>query len=177
VGAAGLAPATAPAQGGAKLPVTSPACKHMGDIPFDTPQFRGNTFPGFAWTAGPAGTKSYAVIMQDGDIMMRGAPILHWTMFNIPGTKLDAGMTAAPAGASNGPNMRGPNQPYMGPRPPAGPKHRYHIQVFALDETLPADAGASYESLTTAMKGHVLASGEIVGLVGFDTSAPPAGGR
>ena len=127
---------TLPAKGGAKLTVTSPAFKQMGDIPFENTQYQTNTFPGLEWTAGPAGTKSYAVIMQDTDGMIAHAPILHWTMFNIPGTKLDAGMTAVPAGASYGPNMRGANQAYMGPRTPAGPKHRYHLQVFALDTTL-----------------------------------------
>src|SRR6187455_2647895 len=86
-----------PAKGGAKLTVTSPAFKHMGDIPFENTQYRANTFPGLEWTAGPAGTKSYAVIMQDTDFLIRGSGVLHWTMFNIAGTKLDAGMTAAPA--------------------------------------------------------------------------------
>lgn len=109
--------------------------------------------------------------------MMRGGPILHWTMFNIAGTKLDAGMTTAPAGATDGPNMRGANQPYMGPRTPPGPKHRYHFQVFALDTTLPAEAGASFEALLAAMKDHVLASGEIIGLGQVDPTAPPGRGR
>ena len=161
-----LALSNLPAKGGAKLTVTSPAFKPGGDIPFENTQYRGNVFPGLAWTAGPAGTTSYVVIMQDTDAMVRGAPILHWTMMNIPATvtKLDAAMTTPPAGAQNGPNIRGANQPYMGPRTPAGPKHRYHLQVFALDTVLPADAGATYAALTAAMKDHVLASGEVIGL-------------
>jgi phosphatidylethanolamine-binding protein (PEBP) family uncharacterized protein len=73
-------------------------------------------------------------------------------------------MTAPPAGAQYGPNIRGPNQPYMGPKTPPGPKHRYHFQVFALDTALPQDAGATYAALTAAMKDHVLASGEVIGL-------------
>jgi para-nitrobenzyl esterase len=163
---------TLPAKGGAKLTVTSPAFKQGADIPFANTQYQGNTFPGLEWTAGPAGTKSYAIIMQDTDGMMQNAPILHWTVFNISGTKLDAGMTAVPTGATYGPNYRGANQAYLGPRTPAGPKHRYHIQVFALDTTLPADAGATLVSLTAAMKDHVLASGELVGLGQVDPNAP-----
>src|SRR6185312_14981792 len=109
---------------------------------------------------------SYAVIMQDGDAMVRGAPILHWTMANIPATvtKLDAAMTAPPAGASYGPNIRGANQAYTGPHTPQGPKHRYHLQLFALDTTLPESALADYASLTAAMKDHVVASGQLIGL-------------
>ena len=166
VGASQLALANIPAKNGAKLTVTSPAFKSGGDIPIENTQFRGNTFPGLSWTAGPAGTKSYVAIMQDGDAMMRGGPILHWTMINIPATvtKLDAGMTTPPDGAQNGPNMRGASSPYMGPRPPAGPKHRYHLQVFALDMLVPAGAVMNYAQLVEAMKGHVLASGEVIGL-------------
>lgn len=155
-----------PAKGGATLTVTTPAFKAGGDIPFENTQYRGNIFPGLAWTAGPEGTKGYAIIMQDLDAMRNGAPILHWTMVNIPATmtKLDAGMTTPPAGSAYGPNIRGAAQPYTGPRTPAGPKHRYHFQIFALDITVPAEALASYATLAAALKDHVLASGEVVGL-------------
>lgn len=173
VGIAQLALTTVPAAGGAKLTVTTPAFKAGGDIPFENTQYRGNKFPGLSWTAGPAATKSYVVIMQDTDAMARGGPILHWTMANIPAslTKLEPGMTDAPQGAQHGPNIRGAAQPYMGPRTPAGPKHRYHIQVFAMDNTLAAEALATFATLTEAMKGHVLASGEVIGL---GQAAPPA---
>src|SRR4029077_20280353 len=95
VGIAQLALTTVPAKGGAKLTVTSPAFKNMADIPFENTQYQGNKFPGLEWTAGPAGTRSYAIIMQDTDAVVRGGPILHWTMFNIAGTKLEPGMTTA----------------------------------------------------------------------------------
>ena len=171
VGIAQLALTVVPAKGNAKLTVTSPAFAAGADIPFENTQYRGNIFPGLVWNAGPANTQSYVVIMHDTDAMIRGEPILHWTMLNIPATtiKLDPAMAAPPTGATNGPNMRGVNQAYMGPRTPAGPKHRYHFQVFALDTTLPTDAGATYAALIAAMKDHVLASGEVIGL----GSAPP----
>jgi para-nitrobenzyl esterase len=174
-GASMLAMANLPAKSSAKLVVLSPAFKAHGDIPFENTQYKGNVFPGLSWTAGPPQTRSYAIIMQDGDAIRQGAPILHWTMVNIPATvtKLDAGMTTLPAGAANGPNIRGAAQAYMGPRTPAGPKHRYHLQVFALDTTLPADALANYAALTAAMKDHVLASGELIGL----GQAMPSGGQ
>src|SRR5262245_41492396 len=92
VGIAALALTNAPAKGGAKLTVTSPAFKNMADIPYENTQYQGNKFPGLEWTAGPAGTKSYVVIMQDTDAMMRGSAILHWTMVDVPAatTKLPA---------------------------------------------------------------------------------------
>jgi para-nitrobenzyl esterase len=166
VGASQLALVNLPARSAAKLTVSSPAFSAGGDIPFENTQYRGNVFPGLSWSAGPAGTTSYVVIMQDPDAMRNGAPILHWTMVNIPAsdTKLAAGMTAPPSGADYGPNIRGANQAYLGPRTPAGPKHRYHFQIFALDTTIPATATSSYADLIGAMKEHVLASGEVIGL-------------
>ena len=166
-----------PPKNGAHLTVTTPAWTDGGDIPFENTQYRGNTFPGLAWSAGPAGTKSYAIIMQDTDGQRNGLPILHWTMYNLPVsvTKLDPGMapTGNPQGSSYGPNARGNEQPYMGPRTPPGPKHHYHLQVFALDTTLTADPAMSYDGLTGAMRDHILASGEVVGLAQVDPNASP----
>jgi para-nitrobenzyl esterase len=140
-----------------------------GDIPFKYTQYEGNEFPGLNWTEGPEGTVSYAIIMQDTDLVMRGNAILHWSVVNIPAsvTSLKAGMKPEekPAGAIYGPNYKGANQPYLGPRTPPGPKHRYHIQVFALDTMLPADfAPKTYAELIEPLKGHVLASGSVMGL-------------
>jgi para-nitrobenzyl esterase len=174
-GSAQLALANLPAKVGARLTVESPAFKIGGDIPFENTQYRGNIFPGLSWTAGPSGTRTYVIIMQDTDAIHDGLPILQWTMFNIPAsvTRLDAAMTVPPAGSSYGPNIRGVNQAYMGPHTPQGPKHHYHLQLFALDTTLGAEAGADYVALTRAMKGHVLEEGELVGLAQADPNAPP----
>jgi para-nitrobenzyl esterase len=168
-----------PAKGGAMLKVSSPAFKEGGDIPFENTQYRGNVFPGLKWSKGPKGTKSYAVIMQDTDAVVKGDAILHWTLYNVPAsvTQLDAGMTAVPTGAMNGPNIRGPNHEYMGPRTPAGPKHRYHLQVFALDTTIAGDSQLSYDALKAGMTGHVLASGQTIGLGQVDPTAPPPAPR
>jgi para-nitrobenzyl esterase len=157
----------------AKLTVTTPAFKAGGDIPFENTQYRSNTFPGLSWTKGPAATRSYVLIMQDNDLLVRGAPVLHWTMFNIPAsvTKLDVGMTTPPAGSGYGPNYKGAAQAYTGPRTPPGPKDHYHFEIFALDATV-SDPGKDYAVLVAAMAGHVLASGEVVGLGEKDPMAP-----
>ncbi len=164
------------APAGARLSVTSPAFADGGDIPFENTQYRGNVFPGLAWTAGPAATRSYAIVMQDNSLLWRGAPILHWTLFNIPAavTRLDPGLTAPPAGAVYGPSYKGLAQPYAGPHTPPGPKDSYHFEVFALDAALPPGAGASFEALVGAMTGHVLAGGEVVGLGRKDPDAAGA---
>jgi Raf kinase inhibitor-like YbhB/YbcL family protein len=162
----------------AKLTVTTPGWKDGEDIPFKYTQYQGNSFPGLEWSKGPAATKSYAVIMQDSGMVMRGSPILHWSIVNIPATvtKLPADMKPEdkPAGSIYGPNYKGAGQPYLGPRTPPGPKHRYHMQVLALDITLPADfAPKNYDELIAPLKDHVIASGAVIGLGQVDPSAPP----
>jgi len=168
-----------PAKSGAKLTVSSPAFKDGGDIPFENTQYRGNVFPGLKWSKGPKGTQSYVVIMQDADAVVKGDAILHWTLYDVAATltQLDAGMTDPPTGSTYGPNIRGPMHAYMGPRTPAGPKHRYHLQVFALDTSIPADPQLGFDALKTAMTGHVLASGQTVGLGQVDPTAPPPAPR
>jgi Raf kinase inhibitor-like YbhB/YbcL family protein len=179
-GASLLVTVTNPAK--AQLTVTTPGWKHGEDIPFQYTQYQGNNFPGVEWTKGPAATKSYAIIMQDSGMVMRGSPILHWSIVNIPADvlKLSAGMKPEekPSTAIYGPNYRGATQPYLGPRTPPGPKHRYHIQVLALDTTLPVDfAPKSYDELIAPLKDHVIASGEVIGLGQVDPSAPPPAPR
>jgi len=53
---------------------------------------------------------------------------------------------------------------YYGPKPPPDdPVHHYHFQVFALDRTLQLPSGFNRQALLGAMKGHVLAKGDLVG--------------
>lgn len=66
-----------------------------------------NKSPEFGWTAGPSGTLSYAIVMQDLSNLMMNKPFVHWVMWNIPGAtlKLPAGletsaMPSVPAGSS-----------------------------------------------------------------------------
>jgi phosphatidylethanolamine-binding protein (PEBP) family uncharacterized protein len=53
---------------------------------------------------------------------------------------------------------------YVGPKPPAGQTHPYHFQVFALSSRLDIDpSSADRTTVLNAMKGHVLASGDVIG--------------
>jgi Raf kinase inhibitor-like YbhB/YbcL family protein len=167
-GAVSLLMFKVPARLGMTLKVTSPAFQPGGEIPSRNSQYQANAFPGLAWSGAPAGVKTYAVVLQDTDVIYRGNPLVHWIVFNIAGAAkgLPAGMTAPPAGARYGFDYLGAAHPYAGPKPPPGPRHHYHFQVFALDAALPAGAGDSLDGLTARMTGHVLASGELVGVFG-----------
>lgn len=146
-----------------RLVVTSPAFGDGGAIPCRNTQYCGNVFPGLAWSAGPAGTRSYVMIMQGPG---EGAEIsIHMTVFNIPASvsRLPAGMTNPPAGAALGPNVHGLHHSYAGPHPHGEARNEYHLQVFALDTRLQLIAPVTFDELIAAMKGHVMASGGLVG--------------
>jgi len=51
---------------------------------------------------------------------------------------------------------------YGGPCPPSG-THRYFFKIFALDKELDLPAGSKRAQLDTAIKGHVIAQGELMG--------------
>jgi Raf kinase inhibitor-like YbhB/YbcL family protein len=110
------------------------------------------------WTPA-SGAKSYAVTMRDPDAPSP-RPFVHWLIWNLPDSVRALAGGEVPAGASQGRNGTG-GIGYFGPRPPSG-VHHYHLAVFALDTRLTLVAGADYEALTNAMKGHVIASGEVV---------------
>lgn len=152
------------------LAVTSPAFAQQADIPVENTQYGSNRFPGLRWSPGPRGTVSYAVIVQ-GDPRPNGEAgktSIHFTAINLPGnaTALPAGMTRLPASASYGPNVHGLNQPYAGPHTHTAARQPYHFQVFALDTRLAGGASLTFDQAIAAMRGHVLASGDLVGVSG-----------
>jgi Raf kinase inhibitor-like YbhB/YbcL family protein len=165
-----MAGTLAPAKGDAKLTVTSSAFQSGGVIPETYSQNGQNVSPPLSWSRGPAGTKSYVVLVEDSGVS-RPQPIFHWVFYDLPanvmslsqGVATDA-KPAAPAGAMNGLNIA-KKSGYMGPKPPAGQTHPYHFEVFALDETLGLDpVSADRNAVVSAMTGHVLAEGETVGM-------------
>jgi Raf kinase inhibitor-like YbhB/YbcL family protein len=108
------------------------------------------------------GARAWAVILEDPDAP-GATPFVHWLVWNIPAgvTRLSEGVL--PPGAIQGRNGHS-EVGYWGPHPPSS-VHRYHIEVFALDAPLALRAGADRDALADALRGHVIAKGEILGLV------------
>jgi Raf kinase inhibitor-like YbhB/YbcL family protein len=130
-----------------------------------------NTSPDLAWSGAPAGTKSFAVTMYDPDAPTT-VGFVHWVLFDIPAdvTSLEAGAGGrkrAGVGATHGFTDFGTTH-YGGPCPPPGdPPHHYHLTVWALDlDKLGVDSTMTYAKFRFMIRGHVLASGEMVGLYG-----------
>lgn len=112
----------------------------------------GNVSPDLAWSAGPEGTKSYAVTVYDPDAPS-GSGWWHWLVFDIPAdvTELKVGAGSAdgeslPAGARQGRSDFGTHD-FGGACPPEGHgDHRYVFTVFALKAEkieVPEDATAA----------------------------------
>jgi Raf kinase inhibitor-like YbhB/YbcL family protein len=126
-----------------------------------------NVSPALAWTGVPARTEQIAVLVEDPDAPLPQA-FVHWSLYGIPPevTTLDEGLGAEaplPEGAVEGTNSTGKTG-FFGPKPPRGHGvHHYHFQVFALDAPLGLSEGADRDTVVEAMRGHVLAQGEVVG--------------
>lgn len=128
-----------------------------------------NASPPLQWDGAPEGTRSFVLIMDDPDAA-EPKPFNHWVVYDLPAsvTALREGLPTDPLlpdpEAMQGTNDTGATG-YFGPKPPVGdPPHNYHIQLFALDvPTLNLNPGATRDQVLSAMRGHVLAKGEIVG--------------
>lgn len=145
-----------------------------GQIPVRYTQAGEEDSPPLEWTNAPDGVASYTLIVHDVDAAIGNGTddMLHWMVWNIPGTQTKlAG--SIPRGAqlasgirqisATGPNYRGPGAAA------AGPPHHYVFELFALDITLEVPAvGAqppqTRAAVVAAMAGHVRGKAVYVGL-------------
>lgn len=152
------------------IAVSSSAIPAGGSIDVKYSDYGKGISPPLQWSSLPSGTQSVVLMMEDPDAVSP-LPFVHWTMINLPPSlgalPANAGKAFAPLRGqparqgSNSKSERG----YFGPRPPAGdPPHHYHFQIFALDSQLDLPDGFNRHALLQAMRGHVLAQGELVGI-------------
>ena len=154
--------------GSGNLTVTSASIAPQGMIPAKHSEYADGVSPQISWTP-VSGAQSYVVVMEDPDARPV-APFVHWLAWNIPAsvTQLPEGLQeqlrlTQPEGVLQGKTTRG-SPGYYGPRPPVmDPPHHYHFQVFALDTMLQVPPGADRDQVLAAMRGRVLAKGELVG--------------
>lgn len=141
------------------LTVTSRSFKSGGSIPKKYSYKGANISPHLAWTKGPEGTKSYAIICDDPDAP-RSEPWVHWVVYNIPAqaTEFKEGTYQGQQGTNDYQQIN-----WGGPNPPSG-THRYYFKVYALNSMLDTLTSTSTKKdLLTAMQGKILAEGSLVG--------------
>jgi Raf kinase inhibitor-like YbhB/YbcL family protein len=153
--------------------LSSAAFAAGGSLPtqFSCDDPSGGETPPLSWSGAPSNAKAFVLVEQDPDAGAGGTAFTHWVVYNIPPTvmQLDANLPAEPMlpnGAMQGQNG-GRSVGYRGACPPKGAApHHYTFQVYALDNTLPLQPGASIVDLQTAMMGHVVGQTELVVLFG-----------
>ena len=125
--------------------------------------------PELSWTNAPAGTSSFAVVVDDPDTALQHTTneVLHWAAFNIP-----AGTTSLPEGVANQPTLpdgtiqpmnTGKKNGFMGMGARGNVYHHYTFQLYALDTKLTLGPDATRAQIMAAMDGHVLAKAVLVG--------------
>jgi Raf kinase inhibitor-like YbhB/YbcL family protein len=140
------------------LEVTSPAFKGDELIPMKYTCDGQNEPPELNIRWLPLETKSLSIIVDDPD-----APIgawVHWIAWNIhPENNIKSNKIRGRQGLNDFGLRK-----YCGPCPPNG-THHYHFKVYALDSfLLDLNSNTTKFELEKAMKKHIVAYGELIGL-------------
>ena len=159
--------APAPAK---RIRLTSPAFKPGKRIPKIHTGEGKNQSPPLAWSEPPEGTKELVLICDDPDAPSP-KPWVHWVVYGIdPKVRsLPAGLPpkrklAKPVRLIQGQNSWQKHIGYLGPMPPRGHgPHHYHFRIYALSTKLDLPPGATKAAVVAAMKGKILATGELIG--------------
>lgn len=150
----------------ATIQVKSTAFSNMGMLADKYSAYFQDVSPEISWTGVPQNAKSLVLMMEDPDASLK--PVTHWLVANISpnvtGFPENVQKTEKYGDAMQGANQNG-KMGYYGPMPPPADKpHGYHFQIFALDKKLNLPSGYNRQALLDAMKGHVIAKGETVGM-------------
>ncbi len=150
-----------------ELKITSNAFKNNGFIPAKYTCDGNNVNPPLNIEGVPKEAVTLVLIMDDPDIPQFvkekfGIEIWdHWVVFNIPTNVTRISEGCNPPGIL-GKNTRNENV-YTGPCPPDR-EHRYFFKVYALDTKLDIDKNSTKQDVERAMKDHIIAKGELIGL-------------
>jgi len=146
------------AAGEAKMKITSSAFQGGGNIPSKFTCDGGDSSPPLQIAEIPSGAKSLVLVVDDPD-----APsglFTHWIVWNISPQTNAIAEGSAPKGVQGTSDFG--KSGYGGPCPPSG-THRYYFKIFALDRELNLPSGTKRNQLDAALKGHVVAQGELMG--------------
>ncbi|HEY4680422.1 MAG TPA: YbhB/YbcL family Raf kinase inhibitor-like protein [Nitrosarchaeum sp.] len=110
----------------------------------------------------PSATKSLVLIMDDPDAMGAVGKIwIHWVVWNIEPSTTEIKEDSIPSDAIEGKTDFG-EIGYGGPAPP-DKEHTYIFKLYALDNKLNLNKGASKTDVEKSMKNHILAEAKLAG--------------
>ena len=147
-----------------EIKVKSTAFEEGGMIPKKYTCDGQDVSPPLSWTSVPSGTKTIALICDDPDAPM--GTWVHWVLYNLPADIQELPENVPPQKTLANGAKQGTTDfrkiGYGGPCPPSG-THRYYFKLYALDTEIKLDAGITKKQLLEAMKGHILAEGQLMG--------------
>jgi Raf kinase inhibitor-like YbhB/YbcL family protein len=118
------------------------------------------------WSDPPEGTKSFALTADDPDAP--SGTWVHWILYDLPADARGLAEGIPPRKTLDSGAKQGINDfrrvGYGGPCPPTGPAHRYVFTLYALNRMIALDAGLTKHELLRAIRGHVLAQAQLVGI-------------
>jgi hypothetical protein len=143
-----------------RLQLTSDAFQNGQPIPAQYTCDGADQTPALHWEEPPAGTKSFALVIDDPDAP--SGTFRHWGVFDIPSSERSIG-GGKHVGTEVGNDFG--KAGYGGPCPPKGHgPHHYHFKLFALDtDKLGLSPGSKVADVEKAAQQHAIASGELVG--------------
>jgi Raf kinase inhibitor-like YbhB/YbcL family protein len=176
-----------PLTGDMSFTLTSTAFADGAEIPVKYSCNGQNISPALDWSGSPAGTASFALIMDDLDAVythwvifnlppdiqgLLDAVYTHWVIFNLPpdiqglpeAVPKDEELADGALQGKTGSGGVGYPTGYFGPCPPKGPPHHYRFTLYALDTLLDLTAGASKAELLQAIQGHILGQAQLIGI-------------
>jgi Raf kinase inhibitor-like YbhB/YbcL family protein len=141
------------------IDITSTAFPADGAIPSKYTCDGSGISPPLSWSNVPDGTRSVAILVDDPD--SQSGPFLHWLVTDLPPSvhRLEEG-GALPRETQVAESDAG-TASYYGPCPSSG-RHHYRFHVYALDTVLGRKPD-SRDAFLSAIGGHVLDEGELVG--------------
>lgn len=120
--------------------------------------------PELAWTAPPQATQSFALLVIDRDALV--GSFAHWIIYDLPAATRELPEALPKLGQLPDGPRQGQNDfdktGYGGPCPPGKSAHHYVFALYALDSKLNLPAAASRKQVENALKGHILAHGELI---------------
>jgi Raf kinase inhibitor-like YbhB/YbcL family protein len=147
-----------------EIKITSAAFREGEMIPRQYACDGPDVSPPLLWSSIPAAAKSIALICDDPDAP-RGTWV-HWVIYDIPSHVAQLAESIPPQRELQDGTKQGRNDfgkiGYGGPCPPGG-THRYFFKIYALDQMLGLDSGATKAQLLKAMEDSILAQGQLMG--------------
>jgi Raf kinase inhibitor-like YbhB/YbcL family protein len=151
-----------------KLELRTTAFQPGGSIPKVFTCDGADASPALSWSDPPPRTQSFVLIVDDPDAP--AGTFVHWVVYNLPATTRHLAERLPGNDEIAGGGKQGVDDfartGYGGPCPPAGRPHRYFFRLYALDGKLNLKTAARRKDVDQAMKGHILAHAELMGLYG-----------